>query len=152
MRGFLTLALVAVASASPVLLDSSNEPAPIITSANAKEIPDSYMIMFKKHVTQNLAASHHDWVQDLHLTTEKRKSELRKRSQMPMVDDIFNGLKHTYNIAGGLLGYSGHFDEHVIEQIRRHPDVSNVSLEDVWQMLTLRLGRVHRERPRSPHP
>ena len=80
--------------------------------------------MFKDHVTHNLAVDHHDWVHNLHTTTQTRKTELKKRSQTPFVDELFHGLKHTYNIAGSLLGYSGHFDEEVIEQIRRHPDVS----------------------------
>ncbi|KAK3717606.1 proteinase B [Vermiconidia calcicola] len=124
MKGIIGLALAAAASASPVMLDSThNDAAPIISSANAQEIPNSYMIMFKKHVTQTLAVEHHDWVNDLHITTQNRKTELKKRSQSPLADEIFNGLKHTYNIAGSLLGYSGHFDEDVIEQIRRHPDV-----------------------------
>lgn len=125
MKSFLGLTLPLLASASPVFVGSiHNEAAPVLSSANAKEIPDSYMIKFKKHVTTNLAAEHHDWVQDLHLSTQQAKTELRKRSQTPMVDDIFHGLKHTYNIAGSLMGYSGHFDEETIEQIRRHPDVS----------------------------
>lgn len=125
MRGYLGLALAAAASASPVMLDSINSnAAPIMSSSNAKVIPNSYIIKFKDHVTQNLAVAHHDWVQDIHASTESRKTELRKRSQTPIVDDIFQGLRHTYNIAGSLLGYSGHFDDHVIEQIRRHPDVS----------------------------
>lgn len=125
MKGFLGLSAAAVVAASPVVVDSiHNDAAPIISSANAKEIPNSYMIKFKKHVTTNLAADHHDWVQDLHFSTQSAKTELRKRSQTPMVDEIFHGLKHTYNIAGSLLGYSGHFDEETIEQIRRHPDVS----------------------------
>ena len=126
MKGFLGLTLPLLAAASPVLVDQSihHEAAPVVSSMNAKEIPGSYMIKFKKHVTQNLAAQHHDWVQDMHLNTQKAKTELRKRSQEPMVADFFHGLKHTYNIAGSLMGYSGHFDEDVIEQIRRHPDVS----------------------------
>jgi cerevisin len=124
MKSFLSLALPLLASASPVIVESiHNGLAPLISSTNAKEIPNSYMIQFKKHVTTSLAADHHDWVQDIHLSTQKTKTELKKRSQSPMVDDIFHGLKHTYNIAGSLLGYSGHFDEDVIEQIRRHPDV-----------------------------
>jgi cerevisin len=127
MKGVLGLALSAAASASPVLFDSTtvqSDAAPILSAQNAVEIPDSYMVMFKDHVTQNLAAAHHDWVHDLHTDTQARKTELRKRSQEPFVDEIFAGLKHTYNIAGSLLGYSGHFDEETIEQIRRHPDVS----------------------------
>lgn len=124
MKSALGFALPLLAAASPVVVDSiHNDAAPVISSSNAKEIPGSYMIKFKKHVTTNLAAVHHDWVQDIHASTQNAKMELKKRSQSPMVDDIFHGLKHTYNIAGSLMGYSGHFDEDVIEQIRRHPDV-----------------------------
>lgn len=124
MKGFFGLSAAALAAASPMMVIDSDA-APLISSSNAKEIPGSYMIKFKKHVTTNLAAEHHDWVQDLHYTTQQAKTDLRKRSQSPMVDDIFQGLKHTYNIAGSLLGYSGHFDDETIEQIRRHPDVSS---------------------------
>ena len=119
--------LAALASASPVFFDTSihKDAAPILSSANAKEIADSYLIVFKKHVNDKHAAIHHSWVQDTHLKVQDAKTELRKRSQTPLTDNIFGGLKHTYNIAGSLLGYSGHFDEDVIEQIRRHPDVSS---------------------------
>jgi cerevisin len=126
MKGVFGLSLAALASASPVLVSSiHNEAAPVLSASNAKEIADSYIIKFKSHVTHSLAAEHHDWVQDLHLKTQSAKTELRKRSQTPMVDDIFSGMKHTFNIAGSLMGYSGHFDEAVIEEIRRHPDVSH---------------------------
>lgn len=127
MKGFLGLTLASLASASPVLLDSTvgQDAAPVYTAENAKTIQDNYIVVFKKHVTEKHAADHHSWVQDIHLNTQDAKTELRKRSQTPMVDDIFGGLKHTYNIAGSLLGYSGHFDEDVLEQIRRHPDVSD---------------------------
>ena len=120
------LTLATLAAGSPVLLDQSihKDTAPILSAANAKEIADNYIIVFKKHVTEKHAADHHSWVQDVHLDVQTRKTELKKRSQTPMVDEIYSGLKHTYNIAGSLLGYSGHFDEDVIEQIRRHPDVS----------------------------
>jgi len=125
MKGVLGLSLAALASASPVLVNSiHNDAAPVLSASNAKEIADSYIIKFKSHVTQTLASDHHSWVEDLHVKTQSAKTELRKRSQSPMVDDIFSGLKHTFNIAGSLMGYSGHFDEDVIEQIRRHPDVS----------------------------
>jgi cerevisin len=126
MKGIIGVTLAALASASPVVLDQSihKDAAPILSAENAQEIADNYIIVFKKHVTEKHAADHHNWVQDIHADVQTRKTELRKRSQTPMVDDIFSGLKHTYNIAGSLLGYSGHFDEDVIEQIRRHPDVS----------------------------
>lgn len=125
MKGLIGLSLAALASASPVLLDQSihKDAAPILSASNAKEIADNYIVVFKKHVTEKHASAHHNWVQDMHLDVQSRKSELKKRSQTPMVDEIYSGLKHTYNIAGSMLGYSGHFDEDVIEQIRRHPDV-----------------------------
>merc|ERR1711981_12569 len=94
------------------------------------------IVVFKKHVTEKHAADHHSWVQDIHLNTQDAKTELRKRSQTPMVDDIFGGLKHTYNIAGSLLGYSGHFDEDVLEQIRRHPDVEYVEKDQEMHTLS----------------
>ena len=126
MRSFVGFSLAALASASPVLLDQSihKDAAPILSATNAKEIADNYIIKFRSHVTEKHASVHHNWVQSIHDDVQLRKTELRKRSQTPMVDDIFSGLKHTYNIAGSLMGYSGHFDEDVIEQIRRHPDVS----------------------------
>lgn len=142
MKGVIGLALAAAAAASPVIIDIGtihNGAAPILSSTNAKEIPNSYIIKFKSHVTQDLAAAHHGWVNDLHVSTENRKTELRKRSQTPFADELFSGLKHTYNIAGGLLGYSGHFDDDVIEQIRMHPDVSEAdqpadsTRTDLWK-------------------
>jgi len=123
MKYALSLSLLPLlAVASSVVVDS--ETAPILSSTTAKVIPNSYIVVFKKDVTQSSAASHHDWVQELHLTKEDARMELRKRSQIPTATDIFNGLKHTYDIAGGLLGYSGHFDDEVIEKVRRHEDVA----------------------------
>lgn len=120
---FVSLLLPLLASASPVLIDTiHNEAAPVLSSTQATEIPDSYIVVFKKDVTPASATSHHDWVQDQHVEIENAKRDLHKRSQIPI--STFGGLRHTYNIAGGLLGYSGHFDESVIERVRRHPDVS----------------------------
>lgn len=126
MKGLLSLSLLPLLTvASPVVVDSiHNGAAPVLSSSNSKEVPDSYIIVFKKHVNSASAAAHHSWVQDLHLQSEMERMELRKRSQFPLMNDAFEGLKHTFDIAGSLLGYSGHFDENVIEQIRRHPDVS----------------------------
>ena len=119
MKGVISLlALPLLAAASPMLKSKSDQIAPLVSSETAVHIPDSYIIVLKDHVTQNLAAEHHDWVHGLHA------SSLKKRSQVPFVDTVFGGLKHTYNIAGSVLGYSGHFDQDVIEAIRRHPDVS----------------------------
>lgn len=128
MKGALALSLLPVlAAASPVIIDTIHrDAAPILSSSNSKEVPDSYIVIFKKHVSPTGAAAHQSWVQDIHSTSETKRATLRKRNQFPFQNDLFNGLKHTYDIAGSLLGYSGHFDEEVIEQVRRHPDVEFV--------------------------
>lgn len=137
MKGALSLlALPLLAAASPVIKTTvfDDNVAPLYASDNGKHIEDSYIIVLKKHVTHSLAAEHHDWVKDIHTKTEHKKRALAKRSQMPIVDNLFSGLRHTYNIGGGLMGYSGHFDEDVIEEIRRHPDVSHQSTSQTSPM------------------
>ncbi|KAF2203648.1 hypothetical protein GQ43DRAFT_251501 [Delitschia confertaspora ATCC 74209] len=129
MRSGFTLSLLPLlAVASPVLHVGTvhKDAAPILSSTNAKEVPNSYMVVFKKHVRDHDAKKHHDWVQSIHTTRENERMELRKRSQFPLTDGLFEGLKHTYNIVGGMVGYSGHFDDETIEEIRRHPDVDYI--------------------------
>ncbi|KEF61292.1 cerevisin [Exophiala aquamarina CBS 119918] len=128
MKSFLGLSLLPLlAAGSPVIVETIHkDAAPVISSSNAKEIPDSYMVVFKQHVSNADAVAHHSWIQDLHLTNQVNKQELRKRSFGFSEDTIFEGLRHTYNIPGGLLGYAGHFDQDVIEQVRRHPDVEYI--------------------------
>jgi cerevisin len=126
MKGLLLSALPLLAAGSPVLVDTiHNDVAPLTVSVGAEEVPDSYMVIFKKHVSEKAAAAHHLWVRDIHDdVTSNVRMELKKRSQTSMQDTIYNGLKHTYSMPG-LQGYSGHFHGDVIEQVRRHPDVSN---------------------------
>lgn len=128
MKGFLGLSLLPLlAAASPVVVDSiHNGAAPILSSMNSLEVPDSYIVVFKKHVSTESAAAHHSWVQDIH-SSQFDRTELKKRSMFGLEDTIFRGLKDTFNVAGSLMGYSGHFNEEVIEQVRRHPDVSRSS-------------------------
>lgn len=125
MRYALSL-LPALAAASPLLQVGTihNGAAPVLSSTHAKEVPNSYMVVFKKHVKHEAAQSHHEWVQSIHTKNQDERMELRKRSQFPLTSEVFDGLKHTYNIVGGLMGYSGHFDDETLEAIRRHPDVS----------------------------
>ena len=135
------LLLLPLVAASPLTVGTiHNDAAPLLSSSNAKEIPNSYVVVFKKHVTHETASQHHSWVQDLHYTTQNTKTELRKRDQFPLQDTVFDGLRHTYNIAGNLLGYSGHFDDDVIEQVRRDPDVG-LCCQSIGQKLTCPLSR-----------
>ncbi|KAJ9155716.1 Serine protease [Pleurostoma richardsiae] len=133
MRGLIALSLAACAAAAPALSVETvhDGAAPILSSVNAETIPNSYIIKFKKHVTESHAADHHNWVQELHTAREDERLELRKRSQTPLVDDVFKGLKHTYKISEHFMGYSGHFDESVIEKVRRHPDVEVIERDTI---------------------
>ncbi|KAH7115899.1 peptidase S8/S53 domain-containing protein [Dendryphion nanum] len=122
-----------LASASPTFKVGTihNEAAPVLSSTHAEEVPDSYMVVFKKHVKHNDAKNHHAWIQSVHTKSNGERMELRKRSQLPLQTEIFDGLKHTYNIVGGMMGYSGHFDEETLEQIRRHPDVDYIERDSI---------------------
>lgn len=129
MRGFAALSFAACAAAAVVPSFSTGTihdgVAPILSSSNADAIPNRYIIKFKKHVTDSHAADHHTWLSSVHSASqESRELELRKRGQFPLVDTVFEGLKHTYKIGGAFMGYAGHFDDATIEEIRRHPDVS----------------------------
>jgi hypothetical protein len=140
---YATLSLLPLlASASPVQVGTiHNEVAPLLSTTNAEEVPNSYMIVFKKHVKDSDAKDHHEWVQSIHTQSESDRMELRKRSQFPLADEVFEGLKHTYTDV--LKGYSGHFDDETIEQIRRHPHVSSthLSLDAELQTPSLELPR-----------
>jgi cerevisin len=128
MRGLVGFSLLPLlASSAPTFSTETihEGAAPLLSSSNSVEVPDSYIVVFKKHVSEAAASDHHNWVQDIHLESENVRTELRKRGQFPITTDIFEGIKHTYNIAGDFLGYSGHFDDSVIEKVRRHPDVSS---------------------------
>ncbi|EPQ66089.1 Vacuolar proteinase [Blumeria graminis f. sp. tritici 96224] len=134
MRGLLSiLSLPLLISAAPThnceADTESNNPH---TSAQATAaISDSYIVIFKDHVNEASALAHHDWIQQIHTQNEVERTELRKRSQTPMIDNTYHGLKHTYNVAGNFLGYSGHFDEAIIEEVRKHPDVDYVEKDSI---------------------
>ncbi|KAG4422363.1 hypothetical protein IFR04_004515 [Cadophora malorum] len=153
MRGLIGFSLLPLlASSAPTSSSFSTETihegvAPLISSSNSVEVPDSYIVVFKKHVTEAAASSHHSWVKGTHAASESTRTELRKRSQFPLTTDIFEGLKHTYNIAGSFLGYSGHFDDEVIEQVRRHPDVEYVEKDSVVHTLGDTEGETEKNAP-----
>ncbi|KAL4907562.1 hypothetical protein BDW74DRAFT_176314 [Aspergillus multicolor] len=132
MKGIIGLSLLPLlAAASPVVVESiHNGAAPILSSTNAKEIPDSYIVVFKKHVDTDAASAHHGWVQDIHGQQSGARSDLKKRSFLGLEfgfgEEVYDGLKDTFNIAGSLMGYSGHFHEETIEEIRNHPDVEYI--------------------------
>lgn len=138
MKGLVALSLAACAAAAPRVSFETihGEAAPILSSSNAEAVPNSYIVKFKKHVDDSSASAHHTWIQDIHTNRESERADLKKRGQIPLLDDAFHGLKHTYKIGKDFVGYAGHFDEETIEQVRRHPDVcSDTQLEPSFNLL-----------------
>lgn len=127
--------LAAVAASSPVVIGTIHkEAAPILSASNAQAIPNSYMVIFKKHVTDADAQAHHNWVQEAHLESQSYRTELKKRDQKSFQEEVYEGLKHIYNIPG-LSGYSGHFDGATIEKVRNHPDVDYIEVDSEVQTM-----------------
>lgn len=121
MRTAVALSVAAVAQAGTFKVGTIHDKsAPILGSVHAEEIPNSYIVKLKDHVDGSAALDHHAWIQDIHNGGEQERLELRKRG---VSDAVFSGLKHTYSVGSSFRGYSGHFDDSVIELIRNHPDV-----------------------------
>ncbi|CAI7610572.1 unnamed protein product [Penicillium viridicatum] len=146
MKGFLSLTVLPLlAAASPVAVGSiHNDAAPILSSMTSQDIPDSYIVVFKKHVDQSSASAHQSWLQEVH-TAHTGRMELKKRSLFDFDFEAFMGLKHTFQIAGSLTGYAGHFHEDVIEQIRRHPDVDYIEKDS--EVRTMTDGTIEKNAP-----
>lgn len=145
MRSFSLLTLLPLlATAAPSFI--SDKLAPLFTKENVAEIPNSYIVVFKKHVTESSADDHHNWLDQIHSQAETQRSELRKRAQIP-INDLFQGLKHKYNIAGKFMGYSGHFDDGVIDEVRKHPDVEFVEKDSIVHTLNEGAELVERQAP-----
>ncbi|EFY89530.1 proteinase B [Metarhizium acridum] len=129
------LSVVGVAQAGFSIETIHKESAPILSSVDAEVVPDSYIIKFKDHVNEAAANDHRSWIQSIHKDGEEERLELRKRSLGSSPVEAFAGLKHTYNIANGFKGYSGHFHESVIEKVRNHRDVEFVEKDTIARIL-----------------
>lgn len=122
MRSVAALSLAAVATATSFSTETIHgNSAPVLSSIDADQIPDSYIIKFKDHVDDASATNHHSWVQTLHQGSDDNNYELRKRS---FDGKEYAGMKHTFSIGSAFKGYAGHFHPDTIEELRNHPDVS----------------------------
>ena len=61
MRGFVLALLPVLASSAPTFSTETihEGAAPLLSASNAVEVPDSYIVVFKKHVTEASASDHH---------------------------------------------------------------------------------------------
>ncbi|TQS34043.1 hypothetical protein Golomagni_05591 [Golovinomyces magnicellulatus] len=130
------LSVAAIAQASSFKIGTvHHDSAPILGAANADTIADSYIIKFKEHVSDSSAESHHGWIKNIHDGDEQERLELRKRGLFDSAEDLFGGMKHTFNIGDNFRGYAGHFRESTIEQIRNHPDVEMIERDTIVRAL-----------------
>ena len=60
---------------------TSDNLAPIISSAHSNTIPGAYIIVFKDHVTVSEAASHQEWVEALHLAITTTKDRFQRQTK-----------------------------------------------------------------------
>jgi cerevisin len=94
--------------------------APLLSASNAEVIPNSYIVVLKKDAELD---SHLLWFNTL-LTGQFTRG------------DQLNVLKHVYSISDGLMkGYSGIFDENIIDEIRSSPDVAFVERDQIVKAL-----------------
>lgn len=132
-----TSAPILLVAASPIIDSAVLPKAPLLSSLAAEDhtIPDSYIIVFKKGVSDQTVDAHHQWIQETH------SSALKKRGlQIPLgkpssnflntvtdgVADVLSGFKHAFDLPGAFRGYAGSFDESTLDLIRSHPDVEYV--------------------------
>ena len=86
-----------------------DDTAPLLSASNAEIIPNSYIVVLKENAELD---SHLVWFNTLLTAQLVRGKEV-------------NSLKHVYSIADGLMkGYSGVFDQEMVDQIRSSPEVS----------------------------
>ncbi|ATY62398.1 serine protease [Cordyceps militaris CM01] len=126
------LSVAAIAQASSFKIGTiHHDSAPILDATHANTIPGAYIIKFKEHVDEPKVKSHHAWVSDIHGDGQQQRLELRKRGIFDSAEDAFAGVKHSFDLGSAFRGYSGHFDDAVIEQIRNHPDVEAIERDSI---------------------
>lgn len=112
------LVLVAASSAAAQFAPCHSEAmAPMLASDNAEVIPDSYFVVFKNGIR---AQDNSGWVQDLH----------QRDVSINGLSDRDSGVRHVFDM-GSFQGLAGRFSPEVLDEIRRNPDVSSISLS-LW--------------------
>ncbi|GME98536.1 unnamed protein product [Ambrosiozyma monospora] len=110
-----------------VQLLAEEDAAPMLSADNF--VPNSYIIMFKEGLSENVFDFHQLWVQDLVSQSMSTLSTPEQISEFSVENG--GGLKHVYNFDGTTLGYSGKFTPEVVKMLLRHPDVAHVEMDAV---------------------
>ena len=128
MRLFLTCIIhAAYAAGTPAISARKNRQFKhLISIQNAQEIPDNYIIVFKSGVNEEEVKAHHTWIEGQRQELLAASSKQPYSYQLPFLPSpapILPELRHTYNITGDFVGYSGQFSLEVIENLRQLPEV-----------------------------
>jgi len=127
-KKFLLVAVLFLSSTTAAPYNTYNtydsKVAPLVSSDSAQVIPDSYIVVFKKHVEKTQVKYHHSCVHD-YVAEERRNFEKRG-----LLEDMISGIKHTFNFKS-FQGYSGKFSNEILEKIRRSDEVAYVEKDQV---------------------
>lgn len=82
-------------------------------------MPDSYIVVLHKD-QHHKTDEHLSWLQSTHAADVTAQAD----------HTSFAGLRHSYDV-GALKGYSGHFSQDVLAQIRARPEVAYVERDSV---------------------
>lgn len=107
---------------------------PLIYGANRERlIPNSYLVKLKDNTLESTASLHQEWLGQMYSLRESQKKELRRRrlEHQHVLNDKseYGGVTQIYNFDDDFRGYAIHADEYIVEEIRKHPDVSSFILQ-----------------------
>ncbi|CAO3606912.1 unnamed protein product [Mucor hiemalis] len=116
------LLVATIANAKPLSYQAPNDNlAPLYISPEAERIANSYIVVLKDHLSGSDIQEHASWI----------KSVSSKSNSNRSITDYLNphitkaGIEHVYDTPN-LKGYSGKFDDDVLEAIRQSDDVAFV--------------------------
>jgi cerevisin len=99
--------------------DPNNNIAPLYISPDAEAIANSYIVVLKDNLKSHEIKEHATWISSL---TAKSNEKFRM-SDWLNPHTAAAGIEHVYDTPN-LKGYSGKFDDQVLEAIRQSDDVS----------------------------
>lgn len=93
-------------------------------------VPNSYLVKLKPSMPEITARQHHGWVQKIHSGHISTITELQERGESQA--DLFErnklqGITTKWDFGDDHRGYGIHTTDLVIDEIRKHPDVSSQS-------------------------
>ncbi|KAI8981619.1 serine protease 1 [Mycotypha africana] len=116
------LMVASLAQAKPFSYqDPKNEMAPLYISPETEVISNSYIVILKNNLQTHQIQEHAAWISTL---TQKSNGRYRLSDYLDP-HTATAGIQHVYDTPK-LKGYSGRFDDHVLDAIRQSDDVAFV--------------------------